>query len=150
MSEQPTPVEAGSSPAVAEPRATTGLSPKDAAGADWPPQGRLAAAVVAAATGLLALGVFSVMAQWLNPETYRPPFAVAGGRKMIFMWSNWAEMIGLLVPVIVVWTLTWVMLYDIWHDKPEFGRRSLIYSIVAILLGLIGSFPPFYTFLFPG
>ena len=118
------------------------------------PEGPIAAAIFAACCGVFAMGLASFINQALNPLQWVPIAGVTpidqlhGGRKMALMWSNFAQMAGLLFVMVIVWLLVWVMLHEAFAHRRTVGRRWYVASLVLLVAGLVLSFPPFYQWVF--
>jgi hypothetical protein len=119
-------------------------------------QGPAAAAVLAVCTGVLAMAVFTLLDQYLNPTEWvpipgkTPVEELQGGSKMILMWSNYAVMTGLLMETIIVWLLTWAIAHEVLARKRTVGRAVWIVSACFLAVGLLFTFPPLYNWLIPG
>lgn len=97
-----------------------------------PPSGRAAAAILSAAAGTCALGVFAVIAdgsgtisQWLT--FYRPSGPLSGVTTM----------------AILVWLFLWVVLSRLWRNRyVNFGKTNAV-AFFLLACGLLLTFPPF-------
>lgn len=118
------------------------------------PEGPVAVAIFSVCCGIFALGVASLINQALNPSQWIPipgvtsPDELQGGRKMILMWSNFAQMTALFFILIIVWLVVWIVLYESFARRRSVGRRWYVVSAVLLVVGLVLSFPPFYQRVF--
>jgi hypothetical protein len=119
------------------------------------PEGATAVAVFSGCAGVFAMGVASLINQALNPSQWVPITGVTsvdqleGGRKMVLMWSNFAQMVGLFFVMFIVWVLTWTVLHESFARRRRVSRRWYVSSAALLLAGLVLSFPPFYQWVFP-
>jgi hypothetical protein len=115
----------------------------------------VAVAIFSASVGVFALGVASVINQALNPSEWTPVLGVTpvdqlqGGRKMVLMWSSFAQMTGLFFVMIMAWVILWVILWEAYRMRETVGRGLYIASAALFASGLVFSFPPVYGWLFP-
>ena len=119
------------------------------------PEGPMAVAIFAVCCGVFALGIASMVNQAFNPSQWVPipgvtsPDELQGGRKMVLMWSNFAQMTGLLFVMIIVWLVVWAILHEGLSRARRVSRRWYIASAMLLVAGLLLSFPPFYQWVFP-
>ncbi len=118
------------------------------------PEGPVAVAIFSVCCGVFALGVASLINQALNPSQWIPipgvtsPDELQGGRKMILMWSNFAQMTALFFILVIVWLVVWIVLYEGFARRRKVSRRWYVVSAVLLVAGLVLSFPPFYQWVF--
>ena len=118
------------------------------------PEGPVAVAIFSVCCGVFALGVASLINQALNPSQWIPipgvtsPDELQGGRKMILMWSNFAQMTALFFILVIVWLVVWIVLYESFARRRRVSRRWYVVSAVLLVAGLVLSFPPFYQRVF--
>jgi hypothetical protein len=112
--------------------------------------GPIAAALLGLAAGQFAMGVFSLLDQWLNPTEWIPPNGQEGGVKMVLMWSNYAVMTGLLCQTVIVWLVTWAIANEALGAEREVRQRVWWSAGILMGLGLLFAFTPFYNWLLPG
>lgn len=118
------------------------------------PEGPVAVAVFSACCGVFALGLASLINQGLNPLQWIPIPGVTpadqlqGGRKMVFMWSSFAQMTGLFFTMIIVWVVVWVVLHESYAHRARVGRGWYVASASLLAVGLLLSWPPFYQWVF--
>ena len=98
------------------------------------PNGPAAAAVLAAGIGCFALGLLTVLSTAFTPlanvlEFYRPT----------------GPLTGVSTLAVVVWLIAWLVYHRLWREKQMRFTTVLVVTLVLILLGVIGTFPPFYN-----
>ena len=100
------------------------------------PNGRAAAAIVAAAFGCFVLGVIAFAAD-----------AMASLSSVLNIWNPTGPLSGVTGLAIVIWLATWFVLSRLW------GRRDLdmkfvnLSAVILVGVGLLLTFPPFMDFL---
>jgi hypothetical protein len=105
------------------------------AGVEFPdkPEGPIAAAILAAGIGCLALGVLTTL---------------AAASESIADWLNWNDDVGPLsgktLMAVIVWVVAWAILHAVYRTKPFETRRALTIALVLIALGAVGTFPTFF------
>lgn len=100
------------------------------------PNGPGAAAVLAAATGCLALGCFAFAGD-----------AIAAVQRAFIFWPPTGALSGVTTSAIAVWLATWIGLSRRWKDRnvPMAGINRA--AFVMLTLGLLLTFPPFMDML---
>jgi hypothetical protein len=97
------------------------------------PEGPIAAAIVAAGIGCLALGVLTTFAE--ASTSFKD-------------WLNWKDDVGPLSGktgmAVIAWLVAWVVLHVVYRDKPFETRRALTVALVLVALGALGTFPTFF------
>lgn len=97
------------------------------------PEGPVAAAVIAAGIGALALGVFTTLA------------AASESIAEFFEWSvRVGPLSGKTISAVGVWLVAWAVLYGLLRSRPYETRRALTISLVLMALGFVGTFPTFF------
>ncbi|HEU5301064.1 MAG TPA: hypothetical protein VFW06_02380 [Acidimicrobiia bacterium] len=97
------------------------------------PEGPVSAAILAAGVGSLALGIFTTLSE--ATETFHD----------FFEWSaRVGPLSGKTVCAVIVWLVSWAVLYAVLRDKPYETRRAMAISMVLVGLGLVGTFPTFF------
>ena len=115
----------------------------------------MAIALFSVSAGVFAMGLASLINQGLNPSQWVPVPGVTsiqqleGGRKMILMWSNFAQMTALFFVLFIVWMVLWMVLHEGFARRRRVSRRWYIASAALLAVGLLCSFPPFYQWVFP-
>jgi hypothetical protein len=119
------------------------------------PEGAVAVALFSVSAGVFAMGVASLINQALNPLQWEPVPGVTpieelqGGRKMLLMWSNFAQMASLFFVLFMVWMIAWMVLHESFARRRTVSRRWYVSAVVLLAAGLVLSFPPFYQWVFP-
>ncbi|CAG0937670.1 hypothetical protein TFLX_06619 [Thermoflexales bacterium] len=97
------------------------------------PNGRAAAALLAAGIGAGFLGVIVLLSE----------ISAAVGAAL-----NWINPVGPLsgkvITTIVVFFASWIGLHFAWKNKDVNFSRTVAISFVLLAVGLIGTFPPFW------
>lgn len=106
-------------PAVASPRVSK--------------EGPLAAALLASGIGSAALGLFSLLTAALAPL-----------RDALSHYSSVGPLSGLTLIPMALWVAAWAVLHTKWRDKEK--NFSIIFAVtmLLVLVGLAGTFPPVY------
>lgn len=97
------------------------------------PEGPVAAAILAAGIGALALGVLTTLAE-----------ASAPIKEFLNLYDPVGPLSGKTTGAIVIWLVAWLVLHLIYRTKPVESRLALTVSLVLIALGVIGTFPVFF------
>jgi hypothetical protein len=108
------------------------LSPEEIARSRSLPNGEAAAAFVAAGIGCLTIGVLTVL------ETI---FGFL--HTLLQFYPPAGSITGISTVMVVVWLVTWFILYWLWKSKQVNFTRVVVIVLACILLGVIGIFPPF-------
>ncbi|WP_454853978.1 hypothetical protein [Promicromonospora soli] len=106
--------------------------PGDVEAADKP-EGPVAAAILAAGIGALALGVLTTLAE-----------ASAPIKEFLNLYDPVGPLSGKTTGAIVIWLVAWVVLHLIYRGKAVESRLALTVSLVLIGLGVLGTFPVFF------
>lgn len=97
------------------------------------PNGRAAAALLAAGIGSGFLGVIVLLSE------LSAPFGTA---------LNWINPVGPLsgkvITTIVVFFASWIGLHFAWKNKDVNFSRIVMIAFVLLAVGIIGTFPPFW------
>jgi hypothetical protein len=107
----------------------------DVDGISYPdrPEGPIAAAILAAGVGALALGVVTTWAE------------ASSGFKNALNWYNpVGPLSGKTIVAVLVWLAAWAVLHVVYRRRSSETRRALTVSLVLIGLGVIGTFPTFF------
>lgn len=94
--------------------------------------GEAAAAIVAAGIGCLTMGILTVL------ET-----AVGGLHTLLQFYPPAGSITGITSLMVVAWLVSWVALHRLWKSKQMNFTRMFVITLVCILLGMVGIFPPF-------
>src|SRR5437667_6187013 len=119
---------------------TTTDRPSDASGAEaggieYPdkPEGPIAAAILAAGIGGLALGVVTTLAE------------ASTSIKDALNWNNpVGPLSGKTIVTVLVWLAAWAVLHVVYRRKRYETRRALAIALILIGLGVVGTFPTFF------
>lgn len=100
--------------------------------------GKAAAALLAGGIGALFLGLVTTLSE----------ASKAFGNAL--NWYNPAgPLSGKTTLTVVVWLVAWAILGNQWKDKDvDFDKIAMI-AIVLLLLGILGTFPPFFEIFVP-
>ena len=102
------------------------------------PEGPVAAAILAAGIGALALGVFTTLAE---------------ASDSVADWLRWNAAVGPLsgktLMTVIVWLASWAGLHLWLRGKAYETRRALTIAGVLIALGVLGTFPTFFELFAP-
>ncbi len=96
-----------------------------------PPNGGAAAALLAAGIGCVALGVLSVLTSLFDSLSEALKF-----------YGLADDISGVSTLMVVVWLLSWLILYQLWKQRQVNFPRVLVVTLILIALGLLGTFPP--------
>jgi fluoride ion exporter CrcB/FEX len=100
-------------------------SPASATGSAW-------AAIFAAATGCAVLGILTLLTEISGPVSHLLTFSKAAG-----------DLSGVTTLSILVWIFVWVVLHARWKTRAiTTSGWILAASLILILVGLLGTFPP--------
>jgi hypothetical protein len=97
------------------------------------PEGPVAAAILAAGIGALALGVLTTLAE-----------ASAPIKEFLNLYDPVGPLSGKTTGAVIIWLVAWLVLHLIYRTKPVESRLALTVSLVLIALGVIGTFPVFF------
>lgn len=100
--------------------------------------GKAAAALLAGGIGALFLGLVTTLSEAISS------FGAA------LNWYNPAgPLSGKTTLTVIVWLVVWAVLGNQWKDKDvDFDKIAMI-AIVLLLLGILGTFPPFFEIFVP-
>ncbi|MGE5610031.1 MAG: hypothetical protein ACM359_12320 [Bacillota bacterium] len=98
------------------------------------PNGIAAAAVLAAAIGSAVLGLIVTLASaspWLSDVlSFYGPVGSLSGRTMV---------------AVLAWLIAWLILHLCWRRRQVRFKRVYLLSLFLIAIGLLGTFPLFYS-----
>ena len=98
-----------------------------------PTNGPAAAALLAAGIGSLALGLFVILAE-----------ASKSVNNAFNFYNPVGPLSGKTTVAIVIWILSWMILHSSWKNKQVGFTGVFTVSLILIVLGLLGTFPPFF------
>ena len=100
------------------------------------PNGLAAATLLAGGFGAFFMGLITLISE-----------VVTSTQKFLTFMSPVGPLSGKTIITVVVWLIVWVVLGFQWKGKDKnFGQISMI-SMVLLLLGIVGTFPPFWHLL---
>jgi hypothetical protein len=97
------------------------------------PNGPAAAAVLATGIGCFALGLLTVLSTAFTPLA-----------NVLQFYQPTGPLTGVSTLAVVVWLIAWLVYHRLWRQKQMRFTTVLVVTLVLILLGVIGTFPPFY------
>lgn len=102
---------------------------------DYPdkPEGPIAAAILAAGVGSLALGILTTLSE-----------ASESVHDALELNSDVGPLSGKTVFAVIIWLVAWAVLHLVLRDRTYETRRAVATSLVLIGLGVVGTFPPFF------
>ncbi len=93
--------------------------------------GEAAAAILAAGIGSLALGFVTAVTE------------VAGSlRSMLVFYRPAGPLSGRAILAVVVWLASWLILHFLWKSRQVDFAKIYFWTLVLVVLGLVGAFPP--------
>jgi hypothetical protein len=95
--------------------------------------GPAAAALLAAGIGSLALGLFVILAEALNSV-----------KNALNIYGPVGPLSGKTSFAIAIWLAAWIILHISWKNKQVNFAGVYAVSLILIILGLLGTFPPFF------
>jgi hypothetical protein len=95
--------------------------------------GPAAAAFLAAGIGSLALALFVILAE-----------AMTSVKNALNFYGPVGPLSGKTTMAIVIWLLSWIILHSAWKNKQVSFASVFTASLILIILGLLGTFPPFF------
>jgi hypothetical protein len=100
------------------------------------PNGSGAAAILAAAIGSFALGVFSFIGD-----------VSSAARRAFIIWNPSGPLSGVSTSAVGVWLVAWLVLSMLWRKRNVNLVRINVVSFVLLGMGLLLTFPPFVDLL---
>jgi hypothetical protein len=97
------------------------------------PEGPVAAAVLAAGIGSLALGILTTLAE-----------ASEDIKELLNFYDPVGPLSGKTTGAVIVWVVAWAILHMVYRNKVVESRKELAASLVLIGLGVLGTFPIFF------
>src|SRR5205085_2476982 len=94
----------------------------------------VAAAILAAGIGCLVLGVLTVLADGFDSVNKALQFYPPAG-----------EITGISTLVVAAWLVSWLVLHQLWKNRQVHFTRVFGVTLILIVLGLVGTFPPFVS-----
>jgi hypothetical protein len=93
--------------------------------------GAASAAVLAAGIGTFAMGLVAVLHEaglYSAPSFYRPTGGLSGRTTL----------------AVLAWVIAWGLVHRAWSRRTVDARRVFTLTLALIVLGLVGTFPPFW------
>jgi hypothetical protein len=97
------------------------------------PEGPVAAAILAAGIGSLALGILTTLAE-----------ASESIKEFLNLYDPVGPLSGKTVGAVIIWLVAWGVLHMVYRNRAVESRRELAASLVLIGLGVLGTFPTFF------
>lgn len=97
------------------------------------PNGPVAAALLAGSIGIAALGVITILAESIAPV----------GTSLNW-WNPAGNLVGETTLAVISMIVSWIVLHFVFKDKEiDFGRAAPV-ALTLLLIGILGTFPPFF------
>lgn len=97
------------------------------------PEGPIAAAILAAGIGALALGVLTTLAE-----------ASESIKEFLNLYDPVGPLSGKTIGAVIIWLIAWAILHMMYRNKAVESRKELAASLFLIGLGVLGTFPMFF------
>jgi hypothetical protein len=97
------------------------------------PEGPIAAAILAAGIGALALGILTTLAE-----------ANESIKEFLNLYDPVGPLSGKSIGAVIIWLVAWAILHLMYRTKAVESRKELVVSLVLIGLGVLGTFPIFF------
>jgi len=97
------------------------------------PEGPIAAAMLAAGLGALALGILTTLAE-----------ASESFKEFLNVYDPVGPLSGKTIGAVVVWLIAWAILHVMYRTRVVESRKELAVSLILIGLGVLGTFPVFF------
>ena len=97
------------------------------------PLGTAAAALLAAAAGVFVTGLMTTLAE-----------ASPGLRNLLVWWRPAGPLTGKTGVGVTLWLVAWVVLHTMYKNREVDLGRVMRWVWILILLGFLGTFPPFF------
>ena len=95
--------------------------------------GRAAAAMLAAGIGSLVFGFLTILVQ-VSPAV----------RNALQFYQPAGQITGLTTLSVAAWLISWYILFRLWKEQQVPFSWVFAVTLLLIVLGLVGTFPPFY------
>ncbi|MBM4141546.1 MAG: hypothetical protein FJ242_08740 [Nitrospira sp.] len=95
--------------------------------------GPVAAAILSAGIGSMVLGLFTTLAE-----------AIDSVKKALVFYNPVGPLSGKTTLAVITWLVSWIILGSLWKNKQVSFSGISAASVILIILGLIGTFPPFF------
>jgi len=97
------------------------------------PEGPIAAAILAAGIGALALGVLTTLAEGSEKV-----------KDFLNLYDPVGPLSGKTIGAVIAWLVAWAILHVVYRTKAVESRKELAISLILIVLGVVGTFPIFF------
>lgn len=97
------------------------------------PEGPIAAAILAAGVGALALGILTTLAE--TSESVK---------EFLNLYDPVGPLSGKTIGAVIIWLIAWAILHTIYRTKAVESRKELAASLFLVGLGVLGTFPLFF------
>lgn len=97
------------------------------------PLGTAAAALLAAGVGVFVTGLMTTLAE-VSP----------GLRSSLNWWNPAGPLTGKTGVGVTLWLVAWVVLHTMYKNREVDLSRAMRWAWILILLGFLGTFPPFF------
>jgi len=97
------------------------------------PLGTAAAALLAAGVGVFVTGLMTTLAE-VSP----------GLRSSLNWWNPAGPLTGKTGVGVILWLVAWVILHAAYKNREIDFDRAMRWAWILILLGFLGTFPPFF------
>jgi hypothetical protein len=103
--------------------------------AEYPdkPEGPISAAIIAGGIGVLALGIFTTLAEISEPF-----------KNFLNFYKPVGPLAGKTTYAVVIWLISWVVLHFLYKDRAMESRKALTVALILVALGVLGTFPLFF------
>lgn len=109
------------------------IPPPEVAGVPDKPEGPVAAAILAAGIGALALGILTTLAE-----------ASGSIKRFLNFYDPVGPLSGVTIGAVVIWLTAWGILHVRYRTRSVGSGRALTASLVLIGLGVVATFPLFF------
>lgn len=100
------------------------------------PSGPAAAAMISAGIGIMTIGILTTAAELSE-----------GLAQALNLYSPTGSLSGKTAFGVAAWLLSWLILGQMWKDKPSDLQRAFIITLVLAAIGLLLTFPPILALL---
>lgn len=102
------------------------------------PNGPVAAALLAGGIGCAAMGIITVLSEasssFANQLKWVGPVGPLSGKT---------------ISTVIIYALSWVVLHFVFQGKNANFSRIVTISLILLVVGLLGTFPPFFELFVP-
>lgn len=98
------------------------------------PNGPVAASLIAGGIGAATIGLMTVLAEASEPI-----------KNALNWWNPAGPLTGKSLTGVILFFLSWIVLHVIFRGKNVHFARAATVAFILLALGLLGTFPPFFT-----